>query len=224
MHLVGAASGAVGAGRTYATPTGFVDNITDWALLKFQEHYGLEMAITKDAIFAYVYAVLHDPAYRSSYIQDLKRSQPRIPFYADFKQWQDWGERLFELHTGFVALEPFPFTRTDTPDQRAKAARQSPKPALRSDRKAGTVAVDSVTKLSGIPTEAWDYTLAGRPAIDWVLDQHKELAPKDPVVKALFNTYRLADYKEAMIDTLSRVVTVSVKTLQIISQMRPLVH
>lgn len=224
LHLVGAASGAVGAGRTYATPTGFVDNITDWALLKFQEHYGLEMAITKDAIFAYVYAVLHDPAYRSSYIQDLKRSQPRIPFYADFKQWQDWGERLFELHTGFVALEPFPFTRTDTPDQRAKAARQSPKPALRSDRKAGTVAVDSVTKLSGIPTEAWDYTLAGRPAIDWVLDQHKELAPKDPVVKALFNTYRLADYKEAMIDTLSRVVTVSVKTLQIISQMRPLVH
>ena len=220
LHLVGAASGAVGAGRTYSTPTGFVDNITDWALLKFQEHYGLEVAITKDAIFAYVYAVLHDPAYRSSYFQDLKRSQPRIPFYADFERWREWGERLFALHTGFASLEPFAFTRVDTPDKRAQAAKQSPKPMLRSDSKAGTVVVDTVTRLSGIPLEAWGYTLAGRSAIDWVLDQHKELAPKDPVVKELFNTYRLADHKEAMINTLGRVVTVSVKTSQIISEMR----
>ncbi len=220
LHLVGAASGAVGAGRTYATPTGFVDNITDWALLRFQEHYGLGLVTTKNVIFSYVYAVLHDPTYRSSYVQDLKRSQPRIPFYANFEQWQEWGTQLFALHTGFSALEPFGFTRTDTPDKRANAAKQSPRPALRSDRKAGTVVVDSVTTLSRIPSEAWDYTLAGRSAIDWVLDQHRESAPKDPVVRALFNTYRLADHKEAMIDTLGRVVTVSVKTSQIISEMR----
>ena len=36
--------------------------------------------ITKDAIFAYCYAVLHDPLYREKYALNLKREFPRIPF------------------------------------------------------------------------------------------------------------------------------------------------
>ena len=38
-----------------------VDNITDTALRAFQEHYS-DDAVTKDAIFDYVYGVLHAPA------------------------------------------------------------------------------------------------------------------------------------------------------------------
>ena len=48
------------------------DNITDWALTQFRQHYqpghGKKAeAITKEAIFHYVYAVLHDPLYRETY-------------------------------------------------------------------------------------------------------------------------------------------------------------
>jgi predicted helicase len=35
--------------------------------------------ITKEAIFHYVYAVLHNPAYRKKYELNLKREFPRIP-------------------------------------------------------------------------------------------------------------------------------------------------
>ncbi|MCK7496170.1 MAG: hypothetical protein MZW92_38485 [Comamonadaceae bacterium] len=38
-------------------------------------------AISKEAIFHYVYAVLHDPSYREKYAQNLKREFPRIPLY-----------------------------------------------------------------------------------------------------------------------------------------------
>jgi predicted helicase len=65
-----------------------VDNITDWAFKSFVSQYekGKKRArkISKDAIFHYVYAVLHDPIYREKYAQDLKREIPRIPLYAEF--------------------------------------------------------------------------------------------------------------------------------------------
>lgn len=174
---------------------------------------------TKDGIFAYVYAVLHDPRYRQTYLQDLKRSQPRIPFYDGYEKWCDWGDRLFALHTGFGRAAPYDLQRMDTAPRKAEEAKQAPRAILRSDPKKGVIVVDSTTQLSGISEDAWRYTLAGRPAIDWVLEQHKESAPKDPIVRQKFNTYRLADHKETMIETLMRVVTVSVETLKIIDEM-----
>ncbi len=64
--------------------------------------------ITKDAIFHYVYGVLHDPIYREKYALNLKREFPRIPFYADFWRWADWGEKLMALHIGYETVEPWP--------------------------------------------------------------------------------------------------------------------
>ena len=43
---------------------------------------GKAAPITKEAIFHYVYGVLHDPVYREKYALNLKREFPRIPFYA----------------------------------------------------------------------------------------------------------------------------------------------
>ncbi len=57
-------------------------------------------------------------------------------------------------------------------------------------------------------------------ALDWVLDQYKERAPKDPTVRARFNTYRFADHKERVIDLLMRVTRVSVETVAITEAMR----
>ena len=98
----------------------------------------------------------------------------------------------------------------------------APKPILRSRPDEGTVVVDSETQLTGIPPEAWTYRLGNRSGIDWVLDQHKEKTPRDPTVRAKFNTYRFADYKESMIDLLARVITVSLGTVEITEAMRQL--
>lgn len=80
--------------------------------------------------------------------------------------------------------------------------------------------MDAETQLSGIPAIAWHYRLGSRSAIEWVLDEHREHAPKDAVVREKFNTYRFADHKEQVIDLLARVITVSVKTVEITESMR----
>ncbi len=96
------------------------DNITDWGLAQFRARYqdltGFEKpvrSLEKRDIFHYVYAVLHHPAYRQKYELNLKREFPRIPLYADFWQWADWGRRLMDLHLNYETVAPYPLTRQD---------------------------------------------------------------------------------------------------------------
>ena len=101
-----------------------VSNITDWGLRRVNAHYRREYgehfeeavgadAITAEDIFAYTYAVLHDPVYRHDYAVDLLREFPRLPLYHDFAAWRDMGEALLELHVGFEGVEPYALERVD---------------------------------------------------------------------------------------------------------------
>lgn len=227
-HYVGAAAAASGASLyRYDVDGTRTDNITDWSLKQFSTHYAEEIGkgktarkISKEAIFHYCYAVLHDPLYREKYAQNLKREFPRIPYYAGFWRWAEWGEALMALHIGYEAAAPFPLTRVDEPDIKARAAGLQPKALLKSDPAAGSITLDSETTLRGVPPEAWAYKLGNRCAIDWVLDQHKEKKPKDPTIREKFDTYRFADHKEKVVDLLARVTTVSVETVRITEAMK----
>jgi predicted helicase len=228
-HYVGAAAAAVALPfRRLGSDSLAVDNITGWALKLFTAEYepapgkGIKASrkITKKSIFHYCYAVLHDPVYREKYAQNLKRELPRIPFYADFWKWADWGEQLMALHLGYEKVEPFALARTDAPDTNARAAGQSPKVILRADPAAGAIIIDSETTLRGVPVQAWTYKLGTRTALDWVLDQNKESKPKDSTIREKFDTYRFADHKEEVIDLLGRVTTVSIETMKIVEGMK----
>lgn len=138
LHFVGAAAATQCLPLYRYTSSGErKDNITDWGLYQFQQHYlagkadvkkyleeyyrhvlGREMKkggvvselppIFKEDIFHYVYAVLHHPAYRKKYELNLKREFPRIPFYDNFWQWATWGEQLMKLHIGYEQATPYP--------------------------------------------------------------------------------------------------------------------
>ena len=231
-----------------------IDNVTDWALKEFRKHYqsgrksSSEAApspqpsprgrggkgkgdtrgpLSKEAIFHFVYAVLHDPVYREKYTINLKREFPRIPMYgggkagdAAFWQWADWGAALMDLHLNYETVAPLALARIDTPDAKARAAGVNSKVVLKSDPEGGRIVVDSEPVLADIPRSAWDYRLGNRSALDWVLDQHKEKKPKDPTIRAKFDTYRFADNKEKVIDLLMRVARVSVETVAIVEAMK----
>jgi predicted helicase len=51
-----------------------------------------------------------------------------------------------------------------------------------------------------------------------VLDQHREKTPKDPTIRAKFNTYRFAGHKDRVAALLARVVRVSVETMGIVAE------
>jgi predicted helicase len=176
--------------------------------------------ITKEAIFHYVYGVLHDPVYRETYALNLKREFPRVPFYPDFWAWADRGKRLMDLHIGYEEVEPWPISRTDAPDVSAREAGVAPKTILKADKDNGIIRIDSETTLAGIPPQVWDYKLGNRSGIEWILDQYKEKTPKDPTIREQFNTYRFADYKEKVIDLIARVMRVSVETMEIVKAMK----
>jgi predicted helicase len=249
-------------------------NITDWAVEQFTKHYSVisneakrsekspdkksateislsvrnDELITKENIFHYVYAVLHNPAYRKKYELNLKREFPRIPFYDNFYQWVKWGEQLMNLHIGYETAEPYPLNvnarneaisndnsnneiarldesfgqASSQPNTKPKAPRkdvQTPKAKLKALKDIGVIVLDDNTELHGIPKQAWDYKLGNRSALEWILDQYKEKKPSDPTIAEKFNTYKFADYKEQVIDLLKRVCTVSVETMKVVGDM-----
>ena len=200
-----------------------VCNITEWGIRQFNDYYRQEWGeafgelagpegITAEDIFAYTYAVLHDPAYRHDYRVDLLREFPRLPFYHDFNLWRDMGRELLELHIGFEQAEPYPLERVDLECEPRRAI-------LRADREKGAIVLDDKTTLTGVPPEAWEYQLGSRSALEWVLDQYKERKPRDPTIAQRFNTYRFADHEERVIDLLLRVCAVSVRTAEIVKGM-----
>ncbi len=223
-----------------------VSNITEWGLGRINAHYRKEFgdrfeevvgdaAITAEDVFAYTYAVLHDPVYRHDYAVDLLREFPRLPLYHDWDAWVRMGRELLELHIGFEDVEPYPLERIDKvpspsggrlgrgrPPHSDGESAITPRVMLRAnarDRERGEIQIDAQTTLRGVPADAWRYRLGSRSALEWVLDQYKEKKPRDPTIRERFNTYRFADYKEEVIELLGRVCAVSVRTMDIIDDM-----
>ena len=201
-----------------------VSNITQWGIDRINGHYRQEWGddfqelagangITAEEIFAYTYAVLHDPAYRHEYAVDLLREFPRLPLYQEFHQWVEMGQKLLDLHSGFESAEPYPLERHDREDVDPTRA------ILRADKSRGTITLDERTTLAGIPAQAWEYRLGSRSALEWVLDQYKERKPRDPTIREKFNNYRFSNHKERVIDLLRRVCTVSVATMELVDGM-----
>ena len=194
-----------------------VSNITEWGLKQFSEHYG-DDAISAEDVFAYTYAMLHDPAYRQQYEVDLRREFPRVYFQEDFAWWAGKGRDLLDLHLGFETAEPWPLERHDV-DSGFRRNDGGGRVLLRADKEKGIIQLDEQTTLSGVPPEAWEYRLGSRSALEWILDQYKERKPRDPTIAERFNTYRFADHKERVIDLLARVCAVSALTTAIVNEL-----
>lgn len=74
-------------------------NINPIIFKNLTETYGI--TLISEAIFHYIYAILHSPAYRARYAEFLKIDFPRIPFTSDyglFQQLAALGADLAALH------------------------------------------------------------------------------------------------------------------------------
>ncbi|MEO7047798.1 MAG: type ISP restriction/modification enzyme, partial [Ferruginibacter sp.] len=104
-------------------------NITNWSLELFQNNY-TDKTISKESIFHYVYAVLHNPAYRKKYELNLKREFPRIPLYDHFSSWVKWEEQLMNLHINYETVKAYPLKiiTTDVSSANGAALEKLPLP------------------------------------------------------------------------------------------------
>ncbi len=191
------------------------DNITDFALQKFNNHYNTDK-ITKKDIFNYSYAVLHYPEYRKKYELNLKRDFPRIPFYTDFFKWTKWGEQLIDLHINYENAETY---HLEIEHKKFKDENQIAKPRLISNQNLRTIEIDTQTKIINLPKELWEYKLGNISAIDRILEQYKEHKIQDKTINQKFNNYSFADNKTEVIELIKKICTVSLQTLKIMNLM-----
>ena len=184
------------------------ENITDWALERFQKHYRDE-SIGKWDIFHHVYALLHHPVYRERYQANLKRDLPRLLYMPDFWDFAKAGQRLGEIHIGYEEVPEYPLhfieNREVPIDWRVEKMKLS-------KDKTQLVYNDFLT-LDGIPPKAFDYRLGNRSALEWVIDQYRVKTDKR---SGIINDPNRADDPRYIVKLVGKVIAVSLETVEIV--------
>ncbi|MEY3219025.1 MAG: hypothetical protein RIT27_382 [Pseudomonadota bacterium] len=185
------------------------ENITDWALERYQKHYN-DLQITKKAIFYYVYGLLHSKNYREKYAQNLKKELPRIPFEKDFWFISTLGKELADLHLNYENAEPFELdSEINEPiDWKVEKMR------LSKDKKT-LVYNQSITFLN-IPEKTFDYKLGNRSALEWVIEQYRI---KTDERSGIINDPNQDDNEKYIVDLIRKIITVSLKTVDLMAQL-----
>lgn len=210
------------------------DSITDEGLAHFQSTYPGE-AITKDDLFYYTYGVLHSPDYRERFADNLSKELPRLPAVIgaqSFWAFVDAGRKLGELHVGYETVEPYPLTiaqgdrrLANIPDPEAyyrveqmKFAGKRPKLDKR------TVIYNANITVTGIPLEAYDYVVNGKPALEWVMERQCVKTDKASGIVNDANRYANETVGDPAYPLLlfQRMITVSLETMKIVRSLPPL--
>lgn len=216
----------VGGGRRH--------NVAGHAL---DEYRVLDEGIGKDDVFFYVYGILHSSDYRAAFTADLKKSLPRIPKVSaaeDFWGFSEAGRSLAALHTGYETVdrwhelvidhtESFDTVPTDTlrveKMRYPKVPNVSEPDSKKVDDKTRIIYNEYIT-VSGIPVRAHDYRLGSRSAVDWILESYRVKTDKASGIVNDPNDWATEhDDPTYIIDLIGRVVTVSMKTLDIVENL-----
>ena len=195
-----------------------IDNITDAALGTFRAHYD-DRTITKDAIFDYVYGVLHAPGYRERFANDLVKELPRIPFAADFHAFADAGRALAALHLGYETCREFPLdlAYSQPGDPRPEHYRMSKRAMRYADDEKTVLIVNDHIRLAGIPAAAHRYQVNGRTPLEWVIDRYKLTQDKESGIVNDPNSW--FDDPRDLIAAIQRIVHVSVNTTRVVESL-----
>ena len=208
-----------------------VDNVTDATLASYREHYG-DAGITKEDIFFYVYALLHHPEYRERYKDDLKKMLPHIPRAAGFHTYASVGRELADLHVNYERVEPYPSVQEEAglhapadPWERYRIGKHKMRfPKLgRRDKDFTRLEYNDYVTLTGIPAEAQGYSISGRSPLEWIIDRyHVKTDKASGIVNDPNDFLREQGRSDAVVDLIKRLVTVSMRTQELLSTLPPL--
>jgi len=206
--------------------------ITDDILADFCAAY--EAKVKKEDIFYYVYGVLLSPEYRRRFASDLKKMLPRIPFTkqtADFWKFSQAGRDLARWHLNYETVEPWPVKehhdellsdpKKDFLVQKMTFERPSAEQKARGEKwDRTTIHYNSRISLSGIPLEAYDYVVNGKPAIEWIMERYQITVDKDSGIRNDPNDWA-KEHKQPryILDLIKRIIRVSIETMKIVNSL-----
>lgn len=187
------------------------ENITDWAMERFQAHYQ-DTGITKLDIFHYIYGILQHPGYGEKYAVNLKRELPRIPFAPDFRAFALAGAKLADLHVNYEKQAEYPLKWLENKDAALDYRVQKMK--LSKDKT--QMAYNDFLTLGGIPAEVFEYRLGNRSALEWVIDQYQVKTDKR---SGITNNPNRQDDEMYIVQLIGKVIIVSLETVKIVKSL-----
>ena len=202
------------------------DNISPYALKTFRSHYEDER-IDSDAIFHYVYGLLHHPSYRTKFSADLRKLLPHLPFansLKDFWAFSEAGKRLGQLHIGYEELTPYDLQihGTGKGGERGKRGTGDERDNYRvtkmrfagkaRDPDRSCIKYNDHIFIEGIPLEAYDYRVNGKSALEWLMECYQVKLDKDSGIKQDPNEW--SDNPRYIIDLIGKLVQLSLTTLK----------
>lgn len=201
------------------------DSITDEGLAHFHSAYPGEK-IGKEDLFYYIYGLLHSPEYRERYADNLSKDLPRIPRVqtaADFWAFSKAGRKLADLHVGYETVKPYPvkieasgmLTAADYRVEKMRYGKNG------KDKDLTTLHYNDKITLTGIPLEAYEYVVNGKPALDWVVERQCVKTDKDSGIINDANDWAIETMKNPKypLELVQRVVTVSLETMKIVKSL-----
>jgi predicted helicase len=81
-----------------------------------------------------------------------------------------------------------------------------------------TIVYNSHITLSGIPLEAYDYVVNGKPALEWIMERYQVTVDKDSGIRNDPNDWcREHNQPRYIVDLVKRIVRVSLETNRIVT-------
>ena len=210
------------------------DGITDYA----QHHFAYDGAPPdKEAIFYYIYGILHHPDYTAKWEKTLAVSLPHIPkvkTHAAFVAFAEAGRKLADLHINYESIEPYKVNYLDS--KGIKSAILDPlgtlsdkhyrvekmKFAKKGKEKDKTTIIynDHIT-LTDIPLAAYQYVVNAKSAIEWVMDRQSIRTDKASGIINDANDYAIETMNNPKypLELLQKVITVSLETRKLINKL-----
>lgn len=198
------------------------ENISEKALKIFRDQFGAK--ISKEDLFYYVYGIFHSPEYKNRFESDLKKMLPRIPVAKDFWAFSKAGRGLAKWHLNYETVEPYPVEQhSDQLDFKQKELYRiiEMKFGKRNGKEDKTTIIyNGHITLSGIPLEAYEYVVNGRPAIEWIMERYRVTTDKDSGITNDPNGW--SEDPQYILNLVKRIVRVSLETMKIVKGLPPL--
>ncbi|WP_048439237.1 type ISP restriction/modification enzyme, partial [Caenimonas sp. SL110] len=186
--------------------------------------------LSKQDVFYYVYGILHSQEYRDRYADNLVKELPRIPrvkLAVHFWNFCAAGRKLADLHLNYETVEPYPvadntggmtLSNADYRVTRMKYGKKGKEKDLT------TLHYNDKITLTGIPLEAYEYVVNGKPALDWVVERQCVKTDKDSGIVNDANDWAIETMNNPRypLELFQRVITVSLETMKIVKSLPPL--
>lgn len=207
------------------------EGITDIVRNHFQNTYPGEK-ITKEDIFYYTYGLLHSEEYRSRFTDNLSKELPRIPLVKkanDFWSFSKAGRALGYLHVNYEDVDPYPvdlllpkgYTYEDLKPEHFRVEKKWRFGGSAKEKDKTTVKYNGFITIIGVPLDAYDYVVNGKPALEWVMERQVVKTDKASGIVNDANDYAIETMEDPAfpLKLFQRVITVSLETMKIVRRL-----